>query len=113
MLGLPVGISGLVIAGLLAAAMSSLSSGLNSVSTVISEDIFNRFFKRKKEVSFKGSLQQIKILSYLTGLIVIGLSFFVGSVQGNLFDMVLWVLPFSFFAGAISACTISLINKKE
>lgn len=166
LLGLPAGISGLVIAGLLAAAMSSLSSGLNSVSTVISEDIFNRFFKKKKEVSFNGSLQQIKMLSYLTGLIVIGLSFFVGSVQGNLFDIVikvthlfvaplfvlffmalfvpfatekgtflggivaiivavaisfygvlgitvLWVLPFSFFAGALVACTISLINKKE
>ncbi|SHN33098.1 transporter, SSS family [Cyclobacterium lianum] len=91
LLGLPIGISGLVIAGLLAAAMSSLSSGLNSVSTVISEDIFNRFFKRKVALSFSGSLQQVKMLSYLTGLIVIGLSFFVGSVQGNLFDIVIKV----------------------
>ncbi|MEX2569602.1 MAG: Na+:solute symporter [Cyclobacteriaceae bacterium] len=91
LLGLPIGISGLVIAGLLAAAMSSLSSGLNSVSTVISEDIFNRFFKRRIALSFKGSLQQVKMLSYLTGLIVIGLSFFVGSVQGNLFDIVIKV----------------------
>ncbi|WP_040414370.1 sodium:solute symporter family transporter [Cyclobacterium qasimii] len=60
LLGLPVGISGLVIAGLLAAAMSSLSSGLNSVSTVISEDIFNRFFKRKKKFPSKAHCNRLK-----------------------------------------------------
>src|SRR5690606_3838379 len=42
---LPAGLSGLIIAGLLSAAMSSLSSGLNSVSAVISEDILKRFKK--------------------------------------------------------------------
>lgn len=91
LLGLPIGLSGLVIAGLLAAAMSSLSSGLNSVSTVISEDIFSRFFPDRKIFSFNGSLKQVKRLSYITGFAVIGLSFFVGNVQGNLFDIVIKV----------------------
>ena len=41
--GLPVGMSGLVVAGLLAAAMSSLSSGINSSCAVISIDYVGRW----------------------------------------------------------------------
>src|SRR5690606_2118712 len=65
-IGLPIGLSGLVIAGLLAAAMSSLSSGLNSVSAVMSEDIFTRFIPKWRKFTFTGSLQQVRWLSYLT-----------------------------------------------
>jgi len=39
---LPSGVSGLLVAALLAAAMSSLSSGINSISSVISSDFLNR-----------------------------------------------------------------------
>lgn len=87
MIGLPAGISGLVIAGLLAAAMSSMSSGLNSVSSVISEDIINRFSKK----SFN-TLKQIKLLSYITGVVVIGLSFFVQHIPGNLLDVLMKIV---------------------
>lgn len=39
---LPSGVSGLLVAALLAAAMSSLSSGINSISSVVSSDFLNR-----------------------------------------------------------------------
>ena len=42
---LPAGISGLIIAGVFAAAMSSLDSGLNSLSAVTIRDFYARFFK--------------------------------------------------------------------
>ena len=90
MIGLPPGVSGLVIAGLLAAAMSSMSSGLNSVSSVIAEDIMKRF--RKKTVPVPDPLKQVKKLSYLTGAIVMALSFFVGEVPGNLLDVIMKVV---------------------
>ncbi len=45
--GLPAGISGLVVAGLLSAAMSSLSSGLSSCCSVITVDFVDRFRKAK------------------------------------------------------------------
>jgi len=90
-LGLPIGLSGLVIAGLLAAAMSSLSSGLNSVSTVISEDIINRFVGLQSKIRKGGALKQIQILSYVTGTIVMILSFFVANVPGTLFDVLIKV----------------------
>ncbi|MDF1697368.1 MAG: sodium:solute symporter [Saprospiraceae bacterium] len=40
---LPVGILGIVLAGLIAAMMSSLDSGLNSVSTLITMDFYRKF----------------------------------------------------------------------
>lgn len=124
LVGLPVGLSGLVIAGLLAAAMSSLSSGVNSVSSVISEDIVQRF--RKSTSTREGLLKQVKLLSYLTGGFVMVLSIFIGNVEGNLFDVVtkvvnlfvgpLFVLffmalfvPFSTQAGAILGGITSVI----
>ncbi len=90
MIGLPPGVSGLVIAGLLAAAMSSMSSGLNSVSSVIAEDIIKRF--RSEDIPAPDPLKQVKKLSYLTGMIVLALSFFVDAVPGNLLDVIMKVV---------------------
>ena len=41
---LPVGVRGLVVAGLLSAAMSSIDSGINSISAVVTFDFYQRFF---------------------------------------------------------------------
>ncbi|HIA48578.1 MAG TPA: Na+:solute symporter, partial [Candidatus Hydrogenedentes bacterium] len=41
-LGLPAGVSGLVVAGLLAAAMSSLDSSINSIATIVTVDLLRR-----------------------------------------------------------------------
>ncbi len=45
---LPSGIGGLVIAGILAAAMSSIDSCINSTTTVITEDIYKRILVRTR-----------------------------------------------------------------
>lgn len=86
--GFPVGISGLVFAGILAAAMSSLSGGLNSTAVVISEDWLKKYRKRGKTPGKVNELKQIKILSVVVGLVVMLLSFMVGYIQGNLFDVI-------------------------
>ncbi|MDH3651898.1 MAG: sodium/solute symporter [Saprospiraceae bacterium] len=91
LVALPSGLSGLIIAGLLAAAMSSMSSGLNSVSAVVSEDLIKRF-KSTKNLTTKDKLNQVRRLSYLTGALVLLLSLFVGSVQGNLLDVIMKVV---------------------
>jgi SSS family solute:Na+ symporter len=48
---LPSGLKGLVVAGLLAALMSSLSAMLNSTSTLLTIDVFRRFRPRAGEAS--------------------------------------------------------------
>lgn len=89
LIGLPSGISGLVIAGLLAAAMSSLSSGINSVSSVVSEDMINRF---KKNAGKGDALLQIKRLSLAVGFVILLLSFIIARVPGNLLDVIMKVV---------------------
>ena len=89
LVGLPVGISGLVASGILAAAMSSLSSGLNSSSSVISEDILKRLFPR---LISENPLKQVKRISLFVGIIAILLSLVIGNVQGNILDVVIKVV---------------------
>ena len=84
-IALPAGISGLVVAGLLAAAMSSLSSGVNSSSSVITVDFIDRFRKIKLT-----EVVHIKVARYATvaiGAIVVGISFYVSAVPGNLLEV--------------------------
>mgnify|MGYP000625105233 CR=1 FL=1 len=88
-IGLPVGVTGLVTAGLISAAMSSLSSGLNSSSSVISEDIIKRFFPSKKNVNF---LKQARTISIIIGGAVTLLCLLVGYVHGNLLEVVIKVV---------------------
>jgi len=89
LIGLPVGLSGLVASGIFAAAMSSLSSGLNSSSSVISEDIIKRLIP--KWVS-PNPLKQVKLISVFVGIIAIFISLAIANVQGNLLDVVIKVV---------------------
>jgi len=84
-LALPVGIAGIVIASLLAAAMSNLAAGLNSASSVIKVDFID-----KHRVSASTGRQQVseaKWISALLGAVVIGLSLVVGMISGNLLEV--------------------------
>ncbi len=63
---LPIGITGLIIAGLFAASMSTLSSGLNSVATLTSVDFYERLFKSP---SAQVSLRLAYVVTILAGVI--------------------------------------------
>ena len=79
---LPPGITGLVVAGLLAVAMSSLSSGVNSACSVIKVDFLDRF--RGKSTDDSCAVRGSMLISVVVGAAVVLLSTFVGMVQGNL-----------------------------
>ncbi|MBN2356675.1 sodium/solute symporter [candidate division KSB1 bacterium] len=83
---LPIGITGLVLSALLAAAMSSLSSGINSACLVISIDFFDRL--GKMPANEKAHLRRTQIVSWCIGAVVVLLSFVVGRVPGNITEMV-------------------------
>jgi len=68
---LPAGVSGLLLAALLAAAMSSLSSGINSISGVVVSDFFERFSVFKTYVQ---NLWADKVVSLIAGLVGVGTS---------------------------------------
>lgn len=88
-IGLPSGITGLICAALVAAAVSSLSSGLNSVTSVIQEDILKPIPRFKDKVF---TLKDVRWISIILGIAVLGGSFLVGYVQGNLLDITMKVV---------------------
>ncbi len=85
--GLPVGLSGLVVAGLLAAAMSALSAGVNSTCSVITVDFLDRFGRRGPAASESSGVRRVKLVSVAVGTLVVCLSLFVNMVHGNLLEI--------------------------
>ena len=84
-IGLPAGFSGLVLAGLLAASMSSLSSGINSSALSIINDFVLRF--RSAPISESGQVRLAKIISLGIGVVIVLLSLVIGNVKGNLLEL--------------------------
>lgn len=66
---LPSGMSGLLVAGILAAAMSTLSSSLNSLSTSTVSDLYQRLTKRKPDDS--ALLRQGKIWTLVWAVVFV------------------------------------------
>ena len=62
---LPVGVSGLLIAGIFSAAMSSISSSLNSVSTAFCNDFYKRFVPGAPDTKL---LKIARVATLITGL---------------------------------------------
>ncbi|NLF08030.1 MAG: sodium/solute symporter [Pirellulaceae bacterium] len=89
LIGFPVGLSGLVVAGLLSCALSSLSAGINSTCSVIAVDIIDRLRGKGKAggAADAGRVRQLKLISLLVGLAVVALSLLVNMVPGNLLEI--------------------------
>lgn len=84
--GLPRGISGIVIAGLLAAAMSSLSSGLNSACSVVTADFVDRFAHKPKG-SQDSRVRAAKFVSFAIGVVVVAFGTLIGQIEGNILEL--------------------------
>ena len=83
---LPGGIAGLVIGGILAAAQSTISSSLNSISACITVDIRNRLMPGRGEASVLFS----RMIIVITGLFSTGIALWlIASEKGELWDLFL------------------------
>lgn len=82
---LPAGVRGLVVGGLLAAAMSSLSSGLSAATSVVTVDFVERLTGRRA-AEFYGTLPA-RLLPWAIGLAVVGIGLAVSRVEGNIFEL--------------------------
>lgn len=82
---LPTGVTGLIIAGIFAAAMSTLSSIINSVSTLLSVDFYQRLSKHPSE---RGSVRLAEWTTVLVGAVGMGLAWLLASYDvQSLFDV--------------------------
>lgn len=82
---LPPGVTGLIIAGIFAAAMATLSSIMNSVATLISVDFYEKLSKKANQ---KTSVLFAEITTVMVGLVAIGLALLLSRYDvHSLFDV--------------------------
>jgi len=79
---LPVGVSGLVVAAMFAAAMSSIDSGVNSITAVVMTDLLDRFGLRPK--TEKHHVLAARILALAIGVVIVLGSSYMGRIEGNI-----------------------------
>lgn len=65
---LPIGVVGLLLSGVFAAAMSSIDSLLNSMTTVYTKDIHERFFSKTSD---EASLKNTMTISAIFGILIV------------------------------------------
>ncbi|MCF8272402.1 MAG: Na+:solute symporter [Flavobacteriaceae bacterium] len=92
----PVGIKGLLLAGLLAAFMSTFSAFVNAGPAYIVNDIYKKYFKPKAT-----SEHYIKI-SHIASFIVVSLGVFMGFFADSINSLTLWITS-SLFGGYVAA----------
>lgn len=87
---LPAGLSGLVIAAMLSAAMSSLSSGMNSASAVITTDFLDRLGGQQWSAATKVIAARWAAIG--VGIVAVLLSMVVGHLTDNLVELCIKVV---------------------
>lgn len=105
---IPSGATGLIIAGIFAAAMSSVDSLLNSMTTVFTKDIYEYYFAKNRETSLKTTMLITVIIGFvITFFIIIGFS---GSAK-SVIDLVGSYI--SYFSGpALGAFVLAMFTVK-
>ncbi len=91
---MPVGLSGLVIAAVMAAAMSTLSSSMNAGATVLTVDIYKRYLSPERDD--RHYLTIGKLMTVVGGILMIVTALAVSSFLNDAF------LPISFFITSLT-----------
>ncbi|MDA7882093.1 sodium:solute symporter [Akkermansiaceae bacterium] len=105
---LPPGLTGLLVAAIFAAAMSTVSTSLNSSATLIMNDFYKRFFN--PGASEKSAMKSLYLGTILWGILGTGLGLYLVKVTNSALD-VWWTLS-GIIGGAMTGLfLLGLINK--
>lgn len=105
---LPVGITGLLIASIFAAGMSTISTSVNSSATVILSDHYKRYIQ--KDLSQKKSMQVLYISSFCMGAVGILIGLALNGVESALDAW--WALASVFSGGILGLFLLGFISSK-
>ncbi|MCP2605892.1 sodium transporter, partial [Candidatus Aminicenantes bacterium AC-335-O07] len=83
---MPPGIVGFILIAIMAAAMSSLDSSINSLSAATVEDIYKRL--RKKKIDTDKEMRLSKTFTFLWGMFCIGFAFFVKNISPTIIEAI-------------------------
>lgn len=107
--GLPAGLSGLLLAGILAAAMSTLSSSLSALSSSTVNDIYARF--KKKPLTDQEGLRAGRWATIGWGLAFVAPATIFQSDEGNIVILALGVAGIT-YGGLLGAFVFGIVNKR-
>jgi len=105
---LPMGVRGLLIAAILAAAMSTIDSSLNSSATVCVVDFYRRHFRR--EASDRRSLSALRIVTVALGLL--GTAAALAMIKAKSALDVWWQISAIFGGGMLGLFLLGLLIKR-
>lgn len=105
---LPNGIIGILIVAIMSAAMSTLSSTVNSLSAVTMEDFVKRF---KPKMSDKQYVMNSRLISLFWGLVCLGLAFFAGNIKGTVIEVINKISSV-FYGPILAAFVLAILTKK-
>lgn len=105
---LPNGVIGILIVAIMSAAMSSLSSTVNSLSAVTMEDFVKRF---KPNMSDKSYVTNSRLLSLFWGLVCLFFAFFAGNIEGTVIEVINKVSSV-FYGPILAAFILAILTKK-
>lgn len=104
----PTGLLGLIVAAILSAAMSTISSNMNASATVFTMDIYKKYFG--KEATDKKQLQTLHIATVVFGLI--GLSAGLAMIGAKSLLDTWWKLSGIFAGGMLGLFLLGLISRQ-
>ena len=105
--GLPMGITGLVIAAIFSAGMSTVATSINSSATIVLTDFVNRF--AKKEASEKKNMRVLYLSSFFVGGLGIVMGLLMMHIDGVLDAW--WKLASIFSGGMLGLFLLTLVCK--
>ncbi len=105
---LPNGIIGILLVAIMSAAMSTLSSSVNSLSAVTLEDFVKRF---KPNLSDAQYVKYSRVLSVFWGLVCLFFAFFAGNIEGTVIEVINKVGSI-FFGPILAGFILALLTKK-
>ena len=94
----PVGITGLVIAGVLAAAMSSLDSSINAISTIVTVDLMKPYLAKNRDDRFY--LRWARIIAIAASVLMILGAILFSSIEKESMNDLSWIVA-SVFGGCL------------
>jgi len=106
---MPSGISGLIVAALFAAAMSTLSSSLSSLSSASIMDIYIPLFGKEK--SEKQLLKISRVSTVFWGVILMTAAILFIGLQGTVVEVALGIASYT-YGGLLGAFLLGIFNKK-
>ena len=107
--GLPAGLSGLILAGIIAAAMSTLSSSLNSLASSSMMDLYERF--KGEALEAHKALTISRGLTLFWGIVFVVFASFFEDTQNPVVELGLAIASFT-YGGLLGVFLLGLLNKQ-